>query len=361
MSACENRAVYGQLRDISIEKIKISERGQTILKTLVERYISDGQPVGSKALAQASGLDLSAATIRNVLSDLEEAGLIASPHTSAGRIPTDLGYRLFVDRLVNIAPVQANTIQRLKQELSLEAKPDQLIDAANNILSELTSMTSVVMIPRQQQKKVQHIEFMPLSEKRVLAILVLSNVEVENRILHTQREFSKDELQKVANYLNDLIKGKPLEEVRSLLMSELAELKQQVSDFMSEVVDLADHIFPAGQQEQLLIAGEGNLLKYDEMSDMDTLRQMFDAFKHKKNILELLDRCLNAQNMQIFIGAESGQHLLQSCSVITTPYAVEGEVIGVLGVIGPTRIAYEKVIPTVDITAKLLSKALQFK
>jgi heat-inducible transcriptional repressor len=340
---------------------QLSERAQILLKSLIEKYIEGGQPVGSRMLAKASGLELSPATIRNVLADLEDLGLVASPHTSAGRIPTDKGYRVFVDSLVNVQPLKGGEIQHLKTKMSGDENPKKIVSSASDILSEITRMTSLVMFPRQAHKALRQIEFLPLSDNRVLAIVVINECEVENRILHMNKSYSNEELIRVANYLNQAFGGAELTEVRRRLLEELNQARADVNDFMTDIVDVADKLFPETDSEDLLMTGKTNLLGFQEMADMDRLKQLFETFKQKQTILEVLDQCLISQGVQIFIGAESGVNELDKCSIITSPYQVKGETVGVLGVIGPTRMQYKRVIPIVDITAKLLGSALEFK
>lgn len=340
---------------------QLSERAQILLKSLIEKYIEGGQPVGSRVLAKASGLDLSPATIRNVLADLEEMGLITSPHTSAGRIPTDKGYRLFVDSLVKVQPLRGKEIEKIKSMMPVAADKKQIIAQTSDMLSEFTRMTSLVMLPRRSQNSLRQIEFLPLSENRVLAIIVINECEVENRVLQLGRAYSQQELQRVANYLNSAFGGSEIPEVRRRLLSELKRARQDVNDFMVDIVEMADKLFPEGQMEDLVMAGKTNLVSFQEMSDTEKLRQLFDTFKQKQSILEVLDQCLVSRGVQIFIGGESGINELEKCSIISSPYQVEGETVGVLGVIGPTRMNYDKLIPIVDITAKLIGSALEFK
>lgn len=342
----------------------LSERAQILLKTLIEKYIDEGQPVASKSLARQSGLDVSAATIRNVLAELEDMGLIKSPHTSAGRIPTDLGYRLFVDSMVTVKAIRDKDILKIRERLSQEQTPKDLAISASSLLSGITSMASVVMMPKRTHKSLRHIEFLPLSENRILSILVINDCEVENRVLHTNRSFTNQELEKVANYLNHQFIGKDLVSVREQLLVEMRSARQEVNDFMGSLLEMADKLFPEDKEKEndnLLVSGKTNLLAYQEMADTEKLRLLFDTFKAKKDVLEILDQCLVADGIQIYIGSESGHNVLEECSIITSPYTVDDQVVGVLGVIGPTRMAYERVIPVVDITAKIFSSVLQFK
>ncbi len=341
----------------------LSERAQILLKTLIEKYIDEGTPVASKVLARHSGLDVSPATIRNVLADLEEMGLVQSPHTSAGRVPTDLGYRLFVDSLVTVRPIAKQDILAIERHFNREQSAKDLAISASSLLSSITSMASVVMMPKRTHKSLRHIEFLPLSDNRVLSILVINECEVENRIIQMQRSYSQQELEQVANYLNHQFMGKDLQSVRLELLQDMRAARQEVNNFMGSLLEMADKLFPEDDEkaEDILVSGKTNLLAYQEMADTEKLRQLFEVFKSKKEVLEVLDQCLLADGIQIYIGSESGNDVLEECSIITSPYSVDDEVVGVLGVIGPTRMDYEKVIPVVDITAKIFSSVLQFK
>lgn len=351
----------GKKNSATTDGRQLSERAQILLKSLVEKYIEGGQPVGSRVLAKASGLDLSPATIRNVLADLEDMGLIASPHTSAGRIPTDKGYRVFVDSMVKVQPLKNRDVERIKSMMPSETDPKKIISQTSDMLSEFTRMTSLVMLPRRAHNALRQIEFLPLSENRVLAIIVINECEVENRVLQLSRSYSAEELQRVAKYLNSAFGGSNINDLRSRLLDELKRARQDVNEFMVDIVEMADQLFPEGKVDDLVMAGKTNLVGLQEMSDTEKLRQLFDTFKQKQSILEVLDQCLVSRGVQIFIGGESGINELQRCSIISSPYEVDGEVVGVLGVIGPTRMNYDKVIPVVDITAKLVGSALEFK
>jgi heat-inducible transcriptional repressor len=344
--------------------LDLNERSQRLLKVLIEQYIEHGQPVGSKLLAQQSGLDVSPATIRNVLADLERKGLLVAPHTSAGRVPTDLGYRMFVDTLVSVKPLEENLLQQIQQNIRLDSGPQGLLGNASDMLSEITSLTSIVMLPKRDSISLRQIEFVPLSDKRVLAIMVMSDAEVENRILTTSRNFSENELRQASNLLNSLLVGRDISSVRDSILSELESMRREVNEFMQAAVEMAGQMFTPAQTEakdSLVVSGESKLLRMDSLEDMAKARRLFDAFSEKKDILDLLDRCMVSQRMQVFIGAETENPELQQCSLIGSPYSIDGEVVGVLGIIGPTRMQYDRVIPLVDITAKLLGAALQFK
>ena len=338
-----------------------NDRGQHLLKVLIQRYIRDGQPVGSRTLSRDSGLELSPATIRNVMSDLEHMGLVAAPHTSAGRIPTPQGYRMFVDTLVRYRQPGNTDIQRIRMKLRAQFdSPASLIGSVSNMLSEFTSMAGVVSVPRAPRVSLRQIEFLPLSEKRVLVILVINDTEVQNRILHTDRDYTSDELLHAQNFINQHYAGADLHTVRARLLEDLDQTRDSMNQAMRDIITMAqDAMDEAGHtDEEYILAGETNLMDFAELSDVEKLRQLFDAFSHKRLILDLLDRSINANGVRIFIGEESGYRILDDCSVVTAPYHVDEDTIGVLGVIGPTRMAYDRVVPIVDVTARLLESAL---
>jgi heat-inducible transcriptional repressor len=336
----------------------LDRRAQILLKTLVERYISEGEPVGSRALSKYSGLDLSPATIRNVMADLEELGFITSPHTSAGRIPTPRGYRLFVDSLLTIKPLDRIEISQLEGNLHPE-QPRKLISAASQLLSELTHFAGVVVAPRRKSPAFRHIEFLSLSEKRVLLIIVTSEGDVQNRILFTDRVYSPSELTMAANFLNENYAGLTFEQIKGRIQAELHQLRENMSGLMTAALAAGDEALAESSSESYVISGEKNLLDSAELaSNMARLRELFDLFERKTLLMRILDVSTRAQGVQIFIGGESGIATLDECSVVTAPYEVDGQIIGTVGVIGPTRMAYERVIPIVDVTAKLLSSAL---
>jgi heat-inducible transcriptional repressor len=334
----------------------LSERAQLLLKTLVERYITEGQPVGSRALSKYSGLDLSPASIRNVMADLEEMGFIASPHTSAGRVPTARGYRFFVDTLLTIKPLDMIQINQLEGQLHSE-NTQKLVTSASHILSDLTRFAGVVMTPR-RSSGFRHIEFIRLSEKRVLLILVTPEGDVQNRVIVTERSYSPSELIEAGNLLNQNYAGLTFEEVKKRIHEELKKLREDMTELMAAALEAGSQAVTESAEE-VVISGESNLLGvHDLSSNMASLRRLFDLFERKTGLLQLLDISSRAQGVQIFIGGESGLVPLDECSVVTAPYEVDGQVVGTVGVIGPTRMAYERVIPIVDITAKLLSSAL---
>ena len=333
----------------------LNERAQILLKTLIERYIVEGQPMGSRALSRYSGLDLSPASVRNVMADLEEMGFIASPHTSAGRVPTPRGYRFFVDTLLRIKPLEHDEIHQLEEHLRVH-NTQKLVASASQLLSELTHFAGMVMTPR-RSAGFRHIEFLRLSEKRILLIIVTPDGDVQNRILLVERAYSPSELIEAANILNQNYAGLTFDEILGRIRGELRQLTEDMTRLMTAALEAGSEASEAA--EEVVISGEGNLLDSMELSsNMNNLRKLFDLFERKTGLMQLLDVSSRAQGVQIFIGGESGVATLDECSVITAPYTVEGEVLGTVGVIGPTRMAYERVIPIVEITAKLLSSAL---
>ncbi len=336
----------------------LNERSLALLKTLVERYISEGQPVGSKTLAQESGVKLSPASIRNIMADLEERGMVTSPHTSAGRIPTVKGYRLFVDNLLTVKPLRQSLIEQLKLELDRGMTPQEVIDSASSLLSHTTGMAGVVMLPRPGSVALQQIEFIALSGNRVLVVLVVNDKEVQNRIIHTERTYTQEELQRVANYLNAEFSGRDLATIRQQVLDSMQAVRDDMQQVMQMAMAVTDRVLAESGKDDLVIAGETNLMQYREMADLDKLRQLFEAFHAKQDILHILDQSIHAEGMQIFIGEESGYSAFGECSVVTAPYKMEDQVVGVLGVIGPTRMAYDRVIPVVDVTAKILGSLL---
>jgi len=338
-----------------------NERAQQLLKVLIQRFIRDGQPVGSRTLSRNSGMQLSPATIRNVMSDLEDLGLIAAPHTSAGRVPTPEGYRLFVDSLIRYKQPAANDVEKLKNQLIREAdNPETLLDSVSNLLSDVTSLAGVVTVPKGQRAILRQIEFLSLSDNRVLAILVINDSEVQNRVLHTGQPHTADELQRAANYINENYIGHDLAQIRSRLIDDLERTRDSMNQAMLDIISVAQSAMEGAvaPRDEFLLAGETKLMNFAELSDIDTLRNLFDAFSKKQFMLKLLDKSINADGVQVFIGRESGYQILDNCSVVTAPYHVDDDHIGVLGVIGPTRMAYDRIVPIVDVTARLLETAL---
>lgn len=340
----------------------LNDRAQRLLKVLVERYIREGQPVGSKTLLRDSGLPVSAATVRNIMAELEERGYVVSPHTSAGRIPTQQGYRFFVDVLVTMSPLENHILTNLKMELDAEKSADELVASASVLLSSLTRQAGLVTMPSRQRLSLRQVEFLPLSGKRILVILVVNEKEVQNRVIHTAREFSETELKQASNYINQRYSGRELDVIRDALLDAMRADKNTIDRYLQESLDLAARALDidGGSRVDYVLAGEKQLLDSATPDNLDKMRELFNAFERKKDILDLVDRCLLASGVQIFIGKESGHEVFGDFSVITAPYQFQdGRALGVLGVIGPTRMAYEQVIPMVDVTARMLSLALK--
>ena len=337
--------------------MQLDIRAQTLLKALVERYIADGQPVGSRALSKISGLDVSPATIRNIMADLEEMGFVSSPHTSAGRVPTPRGDRVFVDTLLTVGTIDEQALESKMQSSLQTNSPQKIITNAAQILSSLSQFAGVVLTPR-HESVFQQIEFLRLSEKRILLVIVAPNGDVQNRLLLTDVDYSPSQLVQAANYINQQYGGLSFDEVRMRLQSELRQLRDDMTRLMQAAVEAgSDAMADAG--EDVVISGERNLLSVTDLSsNMTSLRKLFDMFEQKTSLMQLLDISSKATGIQIFIGGESQLVPMEEMTVVTSPYVVNGKIVGTLGVIGPTRMAYERVIPIVDITAKLLSNAL---
>jgi heat-inducible transcriptional repressor len=334
----------------------LDERARRLLKTLVERYIAEGQPVGSRTLSRASGLELSPATIRNVMADLEDLGLITSPHTSAGRIPTARGYRLFVDTMLTAEPLDANAAEQFEPQLQPD-QPQRVIANAANLLSSLSRFVGVVTAPR-KASVFHHIEFMRLSERRVLVIMVAPDGDVQNRVIFTAQDYTQAQLVEASNYLTQHYAGLAIEEVRERLAREVDALRGEIAALMQAAVQAGTQ----DSQEQVVIAGERNLLTVrDFASDMESLRRLFDVFEQKTQLMRLLEVSSRADGVRIFIGGESHVVPFEELSVVSAPYEVDGRVVGTLGVIGPTRMAYDRMIQIVDITSRLVSNALSQK
>jgi heat-inducible transcriptional repressor len=335
----------------------LSDRAQTLLKILVERYIVDGEPVGSRVLSRASSLELSPATIRNVMADLEEMGFVASPHTSAGRVPTPKGYRFFVDTLLTVRPLEDLERKQIAEQL-MPDDPHRVVTAASQMLSDLTHFAGVVVSPRRRGATLRHIEFFGLTEKRVLLIIVASDGEVQNRVLVTDRNYTPSQLTEAANFINQHYAGVEFDQLRLRVRNELIDLHRDISGLMQAAIETGSEAMRQ-PGEGVVISGGRNLLEMDEISgDMQRLRRLFDLFERKQQLLDILDTSERAEGVKIFIGGESQLVALDECSIVTAPYEVDGVVVGTVGVIGPTRMAYERVIPIVDVTAKLLSSAL---
>ncbi len=343
--------------------IEFSEREQHILKLLVDHYIAEGQPVGSRTLSRMPGIDISAASVRNVMGDLEQMGLLKSPHTSAGRIPTSKAWRVFVDTMLEVRQLDDKTISEFRTALDPSLSEQNLVKTASSYLSGFTRMAGMVTVPKHEGKAIQQVEFLPLSDRRILAILIMNDNEVQNRIIRVDRDYRKDELEAFSRQLNAEYLGKSLQEVRDSLREDLQNSRDAMSKSMQFMIDIAGEVFVDSGHEQddndnMIVAGETNLMRHADLSNMETLKELFDAFHSKRDIYHLLEQCLSADGVQIFIGRESGYDALGECSLVTAPYETDGKVLGVLGVVGPKRMAYDKVIPVVDIASKLLSAAL---
>lgn len=337
-----------------------SDRAKQILSAIIDNYIEKGTPIGSKKLSTYNRFNLSPATIRNVMSDLEDLGFIASPHTSAGRIPTSKGYRFFIDRLLEFQPVDSNEIASIKDTVSQTKSSNK--DLATNVsttLSAITQLAGIVTVPKQHKSTLKEIDFIPLSEQRVLAIVVINDSEVENKILQMKRNFSRDELQISANYLNQNYVGRSFEYIKNNLLTQLKETSALANSLMNDIINIADELLTNQNKDEYVVTGKNQLLDFEELSDMNQLKELFDAFNEQQLLLQLLDKSMSTSNIQIFIGQESGYRIFDNCTLITAPYTNEVGSVGVLGVIGPTRIAYQRVIPIVDVTAKLLSQSLK--
>lgn len=338
-----------------------NERARFLLKVLIQRFIRDGQPVGSRTLSRDSGLDLSPATIRNVLSDLEDMGFVSAPHTSAGRVPTPRGYRMFVDTLVQYKRPGEDEIRRLQRRLAgADDDPDRLVNSVSTALSRLTRLAGVVTMPKGKHATLRQIEFLPLSDHRVLAILVINDREVQNRILHTDANYSADELVRAANFINEHYSGVELGDIHDRLLADLDDIRDSMNQAMLDIISVAQSAMEGATSQEggFVVTGETNLMGFAELSDIDKLRRLFDAFSKKRQMIDLLDRSINADGVQIFIGEESGYQMLDDCSIVTAPYRIDDDKIGVLGVIGPTRMAYDRVVPIVEVTARMLGSAL---
>ncbi len=340
---------------------ELTERAQFLLKVLVEQYIRDGQPVGSRTLARNAGIELSPASVRNVMADLEDIGFLRSPHTSAGRVPTVRGYRFFVDSLLQIKPLNELEVEGLRSQLNIDRSTGGLLQSATDVLSGITQLASVIMVPQRESTTLRHVEFLPLSENRVLAILVVNEHEVHNRTIQAEREYSAVALQEAANFLNAEFVGKDIHQVREDLLREMEATRETLDQMMRTIIEMADKAFESTDPEpqDYVLAGETNLIGFSELADLERLRQLFEAFNRKHDMLRLLDQCMHAEGVHIFIGEESGYAVMHECSIVTARYWAGEKALGVVGVIGPTRMAYERVIPIVDVTAKLLASALK--
>ncbi len=338
----------------------LDDRAKMLMKALVERYIADGTPVGSRTLSKAAGLDLSPATIRNVMSDLEELGLIASPHTSAGRIPTARGYRLFVDTMLTVSRDEFAAGGSMAAQPIAADQPQRVIASAAHMLSSLSQFVGVVLAPR-RSSVFRHIEFLRLSEKRFLVIIVSPEGDVQNRVIFTASDYTQSQLIEAANFLNANYAGMAIEQVRERVKTEVEQLRGEIATLMQAAVQVSSEAL-AQAQDEVVISGERNLLAVSDFSsDMGNLRRAFDLFERKAQLMQLLDISSRAEGVRIYIGGESQYVPIEELSIVSAPYEVDGQVVGTLGVIGPTRMAYDKMIQIVDITSKLVSNALSHR
>ncbi|GKT11225.1 MAG: heat-inducible transcriptional repressor [Thiomicrorhabdus sp.] len=339
----------------------LNDRSQLLFKNLMGLYLNEGKPIGSTTLAKCPEIGLSSATVRNVMADLETMGLIHAPHTSAGRVPTDKGYRLFVDSLLTYQPLSAKGEARIRKELSPSLNQDDLMASASNILSGMTGMASLVLMPNKKQETLKHIDFITLGDNRVLVVLVFNDQDVQNRIIELDKAITSEELIKIANYLNEQCVGKNLTDARQMLVERMDFIRSSTNQFMLSVIEATDTVLSEQIEQKMpfLVSGQTNLLNYQELAHAEKLKSLFHAFDHHSEMLGVLDKSMDAQGVQIFIGHECGNDIYQDCSIVTTPYEVDGEVLGVLGVVGPSRMNYEKVVPEVDITAKILGSLLK--
>jgi heat-inducible transcriptional repressor len=337
---------------------QLDARARHLLRSLIAQYIAEGQPVGSRTLAKSSGLDVSPATIRNIMSDLEEFGLVSAPHTSAGRVPTAQGYRVFVDSLLQMQPLGDAEFAQLRRELPTEAATPDLLGSASALLSQMTHFVGVVSVPRREEFPFRQIDFVPLDGGRILVILVFTDGQVQNRVIAPQRPYAPGELEQVANFLNANFSGMRIDDIRARLLREMQDEGARLNTLLTAVVEVAEKAFQ-GDGNDMFVAGQTNLMGRQDGADVDRLRELFEAFQRKRDLLQLLERCAHADGVRLFIGEESGFAALDSYSLVTAPYGVDNRVLGVLGVIGPTRMAYERVIPVVQATAQIISHALR--
>jgi heat-inducible transcriptional repressor len=360
MAVLESKKLEEGIRRRRMNGNAITERQQQLLRTLVSLYIREGQPVGSRTLVKESGVAVSPATVRSIMADLEERGFVTTPHTSAGRVPTSKGYRLFIDTLITMKPLLGTELQVLKAQLDPDKSTAELLAATSNLLSLITHQAGLVTMPRQDEVSLRHVEFLPLAGFRVLVILVLNEKEVQNRIIHTEREYDEIELRAAANYVNSRFAGLGLERIREDLLSAMRDTRNTIDALLETAISLASRALTGGEQEGgYVVAGQSHLLDSASNDNMARLRELFEAFQQQKDILHLMERSARADGVQIFVGEEAGFGPLIDFSLVTAPYQTAGRTIGVLGVIGPTRMAYDRVIPVVDVTARMLSAALR--
>ncbi len=348
-------------RESNVPETLLDSRAQQLFKLVVEHYIGEGRPVPSKMLASLPDVAVSSATVRNIMADLEHLGLVRSPHTSAGKIPTEEGLRFFIESVMSVEPLDARRLQELERQLDPDLSPRELVQSAGELLSHLTRLTCVVTTPRRDGVALKHLEFVKLSEKRVLVVLVMRDREVQNRVIHTEREYTETELTAASNFVNQEFAGKSLLAIRASVLESMQSDKSRMDHLMQTALELANRTFEVSEDEdgsqRVVVAGETRLL--DASGDMESVRTLFDAFSRKGSILHLLDRCLETEGIQLFIGQETGYAVVDDVSMLTTAYEVDGVLAGVLGVVGPTRMAYREVIPVIDVTARILGAALR--
>ncbi|MDH5738047.1 MAG: heat-inducible transcriptional repressor HrcA, partial [Gammaproteobacteria bacterium] len=339
-------------RNLAIDSL--SDKSRLLLKSLVEIYIQEGQPVGSKVLAESSELSVSPATIRNLMSDLEEKGYLISPHTSAGRVPTAQAYRLFVDVLLEKAPVSRQALRQMSEKIDPDMTSQEMVASVSSTLSELTNLAGLVMLPRIDQLVMRHIEFLRLDNRRVLLILVLDDHEVQNRVLHTRSDYTEISLREASNFLNHHFAGQMLSSIHYQLVRSMRKDSEHMDSLMQIVMEIAEKAFGPEHNNDYVLSGQENLVDMARDRALEDIRELFKVFSLKGDILHLLDRCMGRDGVHLYIGEESGYQLLDECSLVTASYGKEGEPLGALGVIGPTRMAYHRVIPIVETTARLL-------
>ena len=345
-----------KIRRVSIGDSRLSDRARVLFKTLVEDYLVDGQPIGSGRLVQSSGVTLSSATVRNIMVDLETRGLVSSPHTSAGRLPTQRGLRFFVDSLISVQPLERSSLQLLKDTLSEDMTPKELVEQASNLLSEISQLAGLVTTPGPEQDELRQIEFLKLSGNQVLVILVVNEKEVQNRVIETDRNYSDVELTQAANFINQEFAGTTLRSVRKGVLDSMRSDQQRMNDMLQTALDVTSKTFNDESEQDFVLSGERNLVNL--MSSSEEIQKILQALSSKSAIIHLLDECIESEGVKMYIGHETGYDLLDEYSLITAPYEVDGKIAGVLGVVGPTRMSYQRVIPLVDITARLLGSAM---
>lgn len=345
-------------RKASTKDKQVSLKGQHLLKALVEIYIREGQPVGSKILAEESRISVSSATVRNLMADLEDKGYVTSPHTSAGRVPTAQGYRFFVDSLLEVGTISQKDLSRMTDKIDPDMTSQEIVESVSSSLSEITSLAGLVTLPRIDQLVMRHIEFLRLDESRALLILVLDDHEVQNRVIPTIRDYSEIELNEASNYLNHHFASQTLSAIHGKLVVSMKRDSENMDNLTKIVVEMAAKAFGPEERNDYVLSGQENLIELARSQALEDIRELFKVFALKGDLLYLLDRCMDTEGIHLYIGEESGHELFDDCSLVTSTYEKDGEPLGALGVIGPTRMAYDRIIPIVDSTARLLSAAL---